>query len=114
MNETAPEPNVERIDAEHRYEITVEGRPAGKTEYRDHGEQRVFFHTEIDRDFARQGLAGKLVEHALADVRDSGMRVVPVCPYVARYLKRHDGFADIADPVTQEILAWLEAELGSS
>ncbi|MEH1059415.1 N-acetyltransferase [Micromonospora sp. CPCC 206171] len=42
----------------------------------------------------------------------SGKRIVPVCPYVAKFLKKHDEFADITDPVTSDVLQWLEAELG--
>jgi predicted GNAT family acetyltransferase len=103
---------VERNDARHRYEILVDGKRAGLTAYRDRGEQRVFFHTEVDDAFAGQGLAAQLVQYALTDVRDLGMRIVPVCPYVAKFLKKHDEFADITEPVTPEVLAWLDAELG--
>src|SRR3954470_12362116 len=91
---------VERVDADRRYEILVDGRRAGLTAYRDRGAQRVFFHTEIDDTFAGQGLAAQLIQLALADVRESGKRIVPVCPYVAKFLKRHDEFTDITDPVT--------------
>ena len=48
---------------------------------------------------------------ALTDVCRSGMRIVPVCPYVAKYLEKHEEFADITDPVTPEILHWLKTEL---
>ncbi|MER7778888.1 GNAT family N-acetyltransferase [Streptomyces sp. NPDC096191] len=102
---------VERADDDSRYEILVDGRRAGLTAYRDLGEQRVFFHTEIDEAFAGQGLGTQLVRQALVDVRASGMRIVPVCPYVAKFLKRHDGFADITDPVTPDVLRWLKSRL---
>jgi predicted GNAT family acetyltransferase len=112
MNQSSTAPNVERVDADRRYEILVDGRHAGLTAYRDRGAQRVFFHTEIDDTFAGQGLAAQLVQQALADVRESGKRIVPVCPYVATFLKRHDEFADITDPVTPDVLRWLRGELG--
>ncbi|GAA2765325.1 N-acetyltransferase [Streptomyces paradoxus] len=111
MSQTSAVPAVQRSDTEQLYAILVDGRRAGLTAYRDRGEQRVFFHTEIDDDFAGQGLAGQLVRSALADVRASGKRIVPVCPYVASYLKRHDGFADITDPVTPDVLGWLKEQL---
>jgi len=44
-------------------------------------------------------------------VRESGKRIVPVCPYVAKYLTRHEEFNDITDPVTPEVLQWLDTEL---
>ncbi|WP_277032365.1 GNAT family N-acetyltransferase [Actinacidiphila oryziradicis] len=105
-------PVVDLADHQHRYGILVDGRLAGFTEYRDRGAQRVFFHTEIDEAFAGRGLASVLVQQALSDVRKSGKRVVPICPYVAKFLQKHDEFADIADPVTPEIRHWLRTELG--
>ncbi|MGW2412590.1 GNAT family N-acetyltransferase [Streptomyces tubercidicus] len=112
MSQPSTAPVVERADAMNRYEILVEGKRAGLTAYRDRGEQRVFHHTEIDDAFAGQGLASRLVREALTDVRKSGKRIVPVCPYVAKFLKRHEEFADITDPVTPDVLRWLETELG--
>ncbi|MDQ0758872.1 GNAT family N-acetyltransferase [Streptomyces canus] len=112
MNQSTGIRSVQRVDARHRYEILVDGRRAGLAAYRDRGAQRVFFHTEVDDAFAGQGLGAELVQAALADVRESGKRVVPVCPYVAKFLKRHGEFADITDPVTPDVLGWLEEELG--
>ncbi|MEU8842645.1 GNAT family N-acetyltransferase [Streptomyces roseus] len=105
-------PVVRHVDARHRYEILVDDSRAGLTAYRDRDHQRVFFHTEIDEAYAGQGLAAVLVQQALADVRASGRRIVPVCPYVAKFLTKHREFADITDPVTPEVLTWLDARLG--
>ncbi|MGW3988806.1 GNAT family N-acetyltransferase [Streptomyces sp. NPDC004830] len=112
MSESSTAPAVQRVDERQRYEILVDGRRAGLTAYRDRGEQRIFFHTEIDDAFAGRGLASELVGRALADVRASGKRIVPVCPYVAKYLKKHEEFTDLTDPVTPDVLRWLEGELG--
>ncbi|MFJ5774218.1 GNAT family N-acetyltransferase [Streptomyces sp. NPDC093094] len=112
MSETQATPTVRRADDRHRYEIHVGDTRAGLTAYRDHGTQRVFFHTEVDDAFAGQGLASVLVREALADVRALGLRIVPVCPYVAKFLTKHTEFDDITDPVTPEVRAWLAAQLG--
>lgn len=45
-------------------------------------------------------------------MRALGLRIVPVCPYVAKYLTKHHDFDDITDPVTPEVRTWLDAELG--
>ncbi|WP_282692548.1 GNAT family N-acetyltransferase [Streptomyces sp. CC208A] len=111
MSEQTTSPAVRRVDERHRYEILVDGVRAGLTAYRDRDDRRVFFHTEVDDAYAGQGLAGILVEQALNDVRASGMRIVPVCPYVAKFLKKHEEFADLVDPVTPEVLEWLDARL---
>jgi predicted GNAT family acetyltransferase len=112
MNEPSAAVTVQRADAKHRYEILVDGTRAGLTAYRDRGEQRVFYHTVVDDAFAGRGLAAQLVQHALTDVRESGKRIVPVCPYVAKFLKKHGEFADITDPVTPDVLEWLDTQLG--
>ncbi|MEU6098258.1 GNAT family N-acetyltransferase [Streptomyces sp. NPDC047079] len=111
MSQPSAAPVVERADARNRYEILVDGKRAGLTAYRDRGAQRVFYHTEVDEAFAGQGLASQLVQEALTDVRTLGKRIVPVCPYVAKFVKNHEEFADITDPVTPEILTWLDTEL---
>ncbi|MFF2936314.1 GNAT family N-acetyltransferase [Streptomyces mirabilis] len=110
MTQPTAAPVVRHVEARHRYEILVDDRRAGLTAYRDRDDQRVFYHTEIDDAFAGQGLASVLVQQALTDVRASGKRIVPVCPYVAKFLKKHDEFADITDPVTPEVLQWLETK----
>ncbi|MFE0427391.1 GNAT family N-acetyltransferase [Streptomyces sp. NPDC058953] len=115
MNDrTTGAPVVRHIDTRHRYEILVDDDRAGLTAYRDRDrdDQRVFFHTETGDAYAGRGLAAILVEQALTDVRASGMRIVPVCPYVAKFLTKHREFADITDPVTPEILTWLDSRLG--
>ncbi|MGW7052810.1 GNAT family N-acetyltransferase [Streptomyces sp. NPDC054887] len=108
MTQPTTAPAVRRVDARHRYEILADGVSAGHTSYRDRNDQRVFYHTEIGDAFAGRGLAAILVQQALDDVRSAGKRIVPVCPYVAKFLKKHDEFADITDPVTAETLRWLE------
>ncbi|MFF3916819.1 GNAT family N-acetyltransferase [Streptomyces sp. NPDC001852] len=112
MSQPSAAATVEHNDAMHRYEILVDGERAGLTAYRDRGEQRVFYHTEVDDAFAGRGLASRLVKEALTDVRESGKRVVPVCPYVAKFLNKHEEFADITDPVTPDVLHWLDSALG--
>ncbi|MER6089803.1 GNAT family N-acetyltransferase [Streptomyces bluensis] len=111
MSQPSADPTVERADSRNRYEILVDGTRAGLTAYRDRGEQRVFYHTEVDDAYAGQGLASRLVQEALTDVRALGKRIVPVCPYVAKFLTKHDEFTDITDTVTPDVRQWLKTEL---
>jgi predicted GNAT family acetyltransferase len=91
-----------------RYELFVDGRLAGLAAYLDRDRQRIFHHTEVGHSFRGRGLSTVLIERALADARDTGWRIVPVCPAVAAFLDNHDGFADAVDPVTDDTLAWLD------
>ena len=88
-----------------RFEISVDGTRAGLAQFVDADGQRIFFHTEVGDEFEGQGLAGQLVSAALDATRASGLRVVPVCPYVKRYVERHEEYADLVDPVTREAVA---------
>jgi len=101
--------SVSRNDEQGRYDIFVNDELAGFTLFVDRGPQRIFPHTELDDRFAGRGLSSILVREALADTRAAGQRVVAVCPLVARYISKHDDVADLADPVTPEILQFLKS-----
>lgn len=83
----------------HRYELHDAGAVVGFTKYRLAAarNQMVFIHTEVDEAYAGRGLAGKLAGVAVADVVASGRRVVPICPYIASYLRRHRDFEESVD-----------------
>jgi uncharacterized protein len=91
-----------------RYTIAVEGKTVGLADFADRGEQRVFYHTEIDPSYGGRGLATILIEEALKDARDEGKRVVPVCSMVVTVLKKHPEFDDVTDPVTSDVLRWVQ------
>ncbi|MEO3888049.1 GNAT family N-acetyltransferase [Nonomuraea sp. B5E05] len=82
---------------ESRFEIHVDGKVAGFADYRLLPTKIVFTHTEVLPEFQGQGLAGKLTGHALQMSADTGLRIVPLCPYVAQYIERHPEFQDITD-----------------
>lgn len=105
MTDENTEVAVARSTDRDRYDVTSAGAPAGFAEFVDRGEQRIFFHTEIGEEFGGRGLGGTLVGRALADTREAGLRIVPVCPFVAKYLKNHHEFDDLVDAVTPNALA---------
>jgi predicted GNAT family acetyltransferase len=109
MTDSTEQITVARNDAQGRYDISVDGELAGFTEFVDRGEQRIFPHTELDEKFSGRGLSSILVRDALADTRAAGLRVVPVCPLVARYVSKHDEVSDIVDRPTPEILEFLRS-----
>jgi uncharacterized protein len=51
-----------------------------------------------------KGLASRLAKHVLADARDRGLLVLPVCPFFAGYLQKHPEYADVAHPTYRTIL----------
>lgn len=95
-------PSVRKSGTQNRYEISVDGEVAGFAEYLDRDNQRIFFHTVIGDEFGGRGLASTLVEDALSDTAQEGLRIVPICSFVAKYVEKHDDIADLVDPVTQD------------
>lgn len=85
-----------------RFEVFVDGTRAGVATYEQHGRARTFTHTVVFPEFARQGLAGALAEAALADSRAQGYGVVPQCPYIASYIRKHTEWLDIVDAASRE------------
>lgn len=80
-----------------RYVIIVDGTQRGLSEYRRRGDTRVFTHTEIDDEVSGRGLASRLVQEAVDDVRARGGMIVPLCPFLGAWLDRHPEHRDLVD-----------------
>jgi uncharacterized protein len=87
-------------EAETHYELWVGEVLAGTIRYRLDEEAVALIHTEISPDFEGQGLGSKLVAGALDDIRDRGLRVIPICRFVRSYLERHPEHADLVAPTS--------------
>ncbi|GAA2906351.1 putative GNAT family acetyltransferase [Microbacterium keratanolyticum] len=81
---------VTRNDEASRYEIHHDGILAGFAEFDLRPGAIRFIHTEVDPAFQGKGLAGRLAADALADAAASGETIVPLCPYIAKYLTTHE------------------------
>jgi predicted GNAT family acetyltransferase len=93
-----PPPEVRDVRDDERFVIRVGGRRAGFTEYRRSPGAYAFTHTEIDPEFEGRGLGGALIQAALAQARAEGAAVLPFCPFVRDYIKRHPAELDLVPP----------------
>lgn len=95
---------VEHRAEEGRYVLVDRGEGGAETEVigeesyvdlsADGATQRIFFHTFVSDEYAGQGLGSMLVRAAVEHVVSLGYQVVPVCPYVAAWLKKNPDFAE--------------------
>lgn len=92
-----PDPIIEVHDRpdERRFVITVDGELAGIATYRLRDDVITFIHTEVSPPFGGRGLAARLAAYLLDDARRRGLRVVPSCPYIARYIQEHPAYRDL-------------------
>jgi predicted GNAT family acetyltransferase len=83
-------------DAEgKRYEIAVDGERAGVLRYRLRPGLIELVHTEIDEELEGRGLGSRLISFALDDARERGLAVLPFCPFVEDYMRRHRQYVEL-------------------
>ena len=82
--------------AASRFEVAIDGRFAGEAAYRVSGGVAVFDHTSVLPEFGGHGVAGRLVQYAMDEVRAAGeWHVRPVCPFVVRWFGLHPEYSDL-------------------
>lgn len=90
--------------AELRYEARHGDLLLGQIRYRTERGLVVLVHTDVASSAEGGGVGSALVAGALDDIRSRGLRVVPVCPFVAAYIRHHSEYADLVaqDPATPD------------
>jgi uncharacterized protein len=88
---------IENNQSAQRWEAQVDGHIA-VAEYRLRGDTIFFIHTEVPSELEGQGVASKLVKTALDDARTQHLAVVPFCPFVAGYIRRHPDYKALVPP----------------
>jgi predicted GNAT family acetyltransferase len=80
--------------ARQRFELDVEGHTAFSTYRRADGVLTVM-HTEVPTELNGRGIGSKLVRGVLDIARAEGLKVKPLCPFVAAYMDKHAEYADL-------------------
>ncbi|HMO69835.1 MAG TPA: GNAT family N-acetyltransferase [Novosphingobium sp.] len=79
------------------YRAHVEGhREIGRLTWVHKDGVRAAEHTLVPPEIGGRGIAGRLVEDMVADAREAGFKVHPVCSYVVKAFEKHPDWADIA------------------
>ena len=63
--------------------------------YRRFPDRILFDHTEVPKPLEGQGLAARLARVALDFARANHLRVVPLCPYVSSFIRKHTEYQDL-------------------
>jgi predicted GNAT family acetyltransferase len=88
---------VTHNEAAQRYEARIDGVLA-LIQYERRGDRMVFLHTEVPEALEGRGIAGTLARTALEDARARNLTVVPLCPFVSGYIRRHPEYLSLVDP----------------
>jgi predicted GNAT family acetyltransferase len=81
----------------HRYELLLDSELVGELVYRKRGDVVTLIHTEVVTQLEGRGLGEQLVAGALDDIRVRGLHIVPLCPFVTAYLRRHPEADDLRE-----------------
>ena len=73
----------------HRFEMKVDGKLAIAEYQQVDDETLALTHTEVDLSQEGQGVGSQLVRGVLEYVERNNLKIVPLCPFVAVYIKRH-------------------------
>ena len=79
---------VRRVD-DRAYELEVDGQIVGTATIQERDGVVVIPHTEIDPSRRGEGWGTEFVRAVLDDLDARGQRVVPQCPFVARFVEMH-------------------------
>ena len=86
---------------QHRYEATIDGDLAGYCEYNLLSEAIMFTHTEVLPAHEGQGVGSAIARHVLDEARAQGQHVIPVCQFIAGWIRKHRDYADLVRPDIQ-------------
>jgi len=86
--------DVRKNEAQHRFELDVEGHLA-LAYYQLTPGVITFTHTEVPQELSGRGVGSRLAKGALDAVRALGLKVVPKCPFIAGYMAKHPEFNDL-------------------
>lgn len=78
-----------------RFEIRQDGATA-VAEYQRAGNTLILTHTEVPPALRGTGLGNELARAAFEYARDQHLRVLPRCPFMAAWLRRHREYQDLA------------------
>jgi predicted GNAT family acetyltransferase len=80
--------------AKSRFEMPVPGGTAFAV-YRRSGDVLIVPHSEVPREAEGRGYGSALVKAVLEHARARGLKVRPLCSFVAAYMRRHPEYEDV-------------------
>ncbi len=96
--EIADAPAMERFEARDEA-----GELAGYVTYQVTGNVIVYTHTEVRKAFQGRGVGSLLARAVMDDAKAKGRTVIPMCPYLAKWLDKHAEYEDIVARSTKKV-----------
>ncbi|HKG07389.1 MAG TPA: GNAT family N-acetyltransferase [Pedobacter sp.] len=98
MNEEYLNVPLIKNDGKNRFELNT-GAYTTFIEFKERSKKIWLIHTEAPEELKGKGTATAIVEKTLTYLEDNGYRMVPLCPFVGAYLKRHPEWNRIVEAI---------------
>ncbi len=87
---------LEKNEAGNRFEMNVDGNIA-IIEYKQLPGKIALLHTEVPAELEGKGAATAIIEKTLTYIEKNNLKLIPLCPLVVAYIKRHPEWKRIVD-----------------
>jgi len=94
MAESTDPIHVTHNESAHRFEVHVDGETAVLL-YRREGDTITLVHTRVPNGIGRHGIGSELVRTGLEYAKSQGLKVNPLCPFAAAYIRSHPEYVDL-------------------
>ena len=81
----------------HRFEVDLGDGSLAIAEYTLPAGKIMFTHTEVPPAHEGKGIGSALIRFALDAARERGLKVIPICPFFAKYMAEHREVQDLLD-----------------
>lgn len=98
MSRPAPTYAITDNPEKHRFEADLGDGTVAIAQYDLITGKILFTHTDVPASHEGQGIGSALVRFALKEARDRKLKVIPICPFFAAYIKKHLEEQDLLDP----------------
>jgi len=92
--------DIQHDPKKHRFFQEVTGGTAELVYRRVDDRTLDLLHTTVPHESGGQGIAGKLATAAFTWARQNGVRLIPSCPFVQKWLDRHPEERDLVSVPT--------------
>lgn len=72
-----------------RFEADLGDGSFAIAEYKLFSDRIVFTHTEVPPQHEGKGIGSALIRFALCSARERALKVIPICPFFAAYIRKH-------------------------
>lgn len=86
--------DITRNTAQNRFETTQDDH-ISIAEYEQSGDTMTITHVIVAPELRGQGVGSALAAFVIQTARDENLKIVPQCPFMATYFKRHPNQSDL-------------------